>query len=84
MSKALYVNCPSLHSLPKCVLRTKNISVGNGQYAAMLFVIPVVVTLHKHGFKMYIFVSVIYDNMDMVIEINRRNNSYQRIMFTFL
>ena len=43
MSKTFYLNCPSLHSLPKFVSRTKNILVGNSPYIGVLFVIPVVI-----------------------------------------
>ena len=38
MSKSHYLHCKSLHSLPKCALKTQRIQVGNGQYVSMCFV----------------------------------------------
>ena len=60
MSKTFCPNCPSLHSLPKFVLGTNNIYVGNGQYAGALFVFVFNLTLSitaslslydQYGFK---------------------------------
>ena len=67
MFKTLYLSCPSLQSSHKCVLRTKNILVGNGQYVSVLFVIPVVINLHGHRFEVNTLLTGIHDNMDMVI-----------------
>ena len=52
MSKTFYLNCPSLHSLPQFVSKTKNILVGNVQYAGVLFVIPIVINLKGHRFAL--------------------------------
>ena len=51
MSKTFCWNSPSLHSLPKFVLKTKNILVGNDQYAGVLFVILGVIDLHGYRFE---------------------------------
>ena len=67
MSKTFYLNCPSLHSLPKLVLRKKNILVGNGQYVGILFVIPVVINLHEHKFEAYTLVSEIHVTVIIVM-----------------
>ena len=69
MSKTCYLNCPSLHSLPKFVLKTENILVHNDQFVGVLFDIPVVIDLQSHRFEMYTLVSEICDNIDMVIGI---------------
>ena len=45
MSKSYYLRCKALHDLPKFASKTKKIQVGNGQYAGVLFVIPVIVEL---------------------------------------
>ena len=54
MSKIFYLNCPSLHSSPKFLSRTKNILVGDVQYVELLFVMPVLINLHGHRFEVYI------------------------------
>ena len=47
----------------------KNILVGNGQYIGVLFVIPVVIDLHRHRLEVCTLVSEIHDNVDMVMGI---------------
>ena len=46
MSKSHYLNCKSLHSLPKFASRTQRIQVGNGQFISVLFIIPIIVDIH--------------------------------------
>ena len=48
MSKTYYIQCKSLISLPKFVLKTHRIQVGNGQFVSVLFIIPVIVGIHGH------------------------------------
>ena len=43
MSKSFYMQCKSLHSLPKFASRTQRIQVRNGHCVSMLFIIPVIV-----------------------------------------
>ena len=69
ISKTFYLNCPSLHSSPKLVSKTKNILVGNGQCVGVLFVIPVVINLQGHCFEVYTLVTEIHVNVDMVMGI---------------
>ena len=69
MSKMFYLPCPLLHSLPKFVSGTKDILVGNGQYIGALFVIPVVINLHRHGLEVHTLILDIHDNMDMAMGI---------------
>ena len=45
MSKSFYMQCKSLHSLPKFASRTQRIQVGNGQCVSVLFIIPVIIVL---------------------------------------
>ena len=41
--------------------------MGNGQYVSVLFVIPVIIDIHKHRFKFFTLVSEIHDNVDLVM-----------------
>ena len=43
--------------------------MGNGQYAGVLFVIPVVIDIHGHRFEIYTLVSEIHENVDLVLGI---------------
>ena len=46
---------------------TQRIQVGNGQYLSVLFVIPVIIDIHGHRFKIFTLVSEIHDNVDLVM-----------------
>ena len=67
MSKSYYLQCKTLHALPKCSSNTQRIQVGNGQYVSVLSVIPVIVDIHRHRFEIFTLVSKIHDNVDLVI-----------------
>ena len=67
MSKSYFLRCKSLHSLPKFTSTTTRIQVGNGQY--LLFVKPVIMTIQKHRFEIFILVYEIHENVDLVIGI---------------
>ena len=67
MSKSYYLQCKTLHALPKFSSNTQEIQVGNGQYVSVLFVIPMIIDIHGHRFKIFTLVSEIYDNMDLVM-----------------
>ena len=69
MSKSHYLCCKSLHSLPKFVSKTQRIQVGNGQYVSVLLVIPIIIDIHGHRFEIYILVSKIHENIDIVLGI---------------
>ena len=45
MSKSYYLQCKTLHALPKFISNTQRIQVGNGQYVSVLFVIPVIIDI---------------------------------------
>ena len=64
MSKSFYMHCKSLHALPKFASKTQGIQVGNGQFASVLFIIPVIIDVHRHRFKIYTLVSEIHENVD--------------------
>ena len=70
MSKSHYLCCKSLHSLPKFPSRTQRIQVGNGQFISVLFIIPIIVDIHGHRFKIYTIVSGIHENIYLVLRIN--------------
>ena len=69
MSKSFYIQCKSLHSLPKFPSRTQRIQVENGQWVSVLFIILVVVDIHRHRFEIYTLVSEIHENVDLVLGI---------------
>ena len=68
MSKSYYLQCRTLHALPKFSSNTQRIQVGNGQYVSVLFVIPVIIDIHRHRFEIFTLVSKIHDNVDLVME----------------
>ena len=70
MSKSYYLHCKSLHSLPKFALKTHRIQVGNGQYVSILFVIPIIIEISGHRFKIYMLESEIHENVDIILGIN--------------
>ena len=69
MSKSFYMHCKSLHTLPKFAASTQKIQVGNVQCISVLFIIPVIIELHGHRFKIYTLVSKIHENVDPVLGI---------------
>ena len=69
MSKSFYMQCKSLHSLPKFASKPHRIQVGNSQCVSVLFIIPVIVDMHGHRFEIYTLVSEIHENVDIVLGI---------------
>ena len=69
MSKSFYMPCKSLHSLPKFASKTQRIQLGNGQCVSVLFIIPVIIDVHRHRFEIYTLVSEIHENIDLVLGI---------------
>ena len=69
MLKSYYLQCKSLHDLPKFASKTQRIQVGNGQYVGVLFVIPVLIEIYGHRLEVFTLVSEIFDNVDMVLGI---------------
>ena len=67
MSKSYYLQCKTLHALPKFSTNTQRIQVGNGQYVSVLFVIPVIIDICGHRFKIFTLVSKIHDNVFLVM-----------------
>ena len=49
--------------------KTQRIQVGNRQYVSILFVIPTIVDIHGHRFKMYTLISKKHENVDTVLGI---------------
>ena len=47
----------------------QKMQVGNGQCIGILFLIPVIVEIHGHRFKIYTLVSEIHENVDLVLGI---------------
>ena len=74
MSKSFYMQCKSLHSLPKFASKTQRIQVGNGQCISVLFIIPVIVDVHGHRFEIYTLVSEIHENVDLVLGMRMCSN----------
>ena len=69
MSKSFYWKCRCLHALPKFASNMQRIQVGNGQYVGVLFVIPVILDIHRHRFEIFTLVSEIHENVDLVLGI---------------
>ena len=67
MSKSCYIQCKSLHALPKFASTMQRVQVGNGQCVAVLFVIPVVRDVYGHRLEVFTLVSKIHDNVDLVL-----------------
>ena len=67
MSKSYYMRYKSLHALAKFSSTTQRIQVGNGQYVAVLFVIPVIIDFYGHRFEVFTLVSEMHDNADLVL-----------------
>ena len=65
--QSFYMQCKSLHTLPKCASTTQRIQVGNGQCVSVLFIIPIIVDIHGHRFEIYTLVSEIHENVDLVL-----------------
>ena len=57
MSKSHYLPCKSLHSLPRFTSKRQRIQVGNRQYVSVLFIIPIIIDINSHRFKIYKLVS---------------------------
>ena len=70
ISKSYYLRCKHLHSLPKFASNTQRIQLSIGQYIGVLFVIPVIVDVHDHKFKIYTLVSEIHENVEGVIDLH--------------
>ena len=69
MSKSYFMQCKSLHAMPKFTSSTRRIQVGNGQYVGVLFVIPVIIRIQKQRFEIFTLVSEIHENVDLVLGI---------------
>ena len=69
MSKPYYMQCKSLHAMPKFTSTTRRIQIGNEQYVGVLFVNPVIIAIQKHRFEKFILVSEIHENVDLVLGI---------------
>ena len=61
------MQCKSLDALSKFASTTQRVQVGNGQYVAVLFLIPVLIDIHGHRFEVYTLVSEIHVNVDLVL-----------------
>ena len=69
MSMSHYLHCKLLHSLPNFASRTQRIQVGNGQFVSILFIIPIIIDIHRHRFEIYTLIYEIHKNIDLVLGI---------------
>ena len=53
--------------MPKFASTTQRVQVGNGQCVAALLIIPVIVDIHGHRLEVFMLVSEIHDNVDLVL-----------------
>ena len=56
-------------SVTKICNQNSKIQVGNGQYISVLFIIPIVIDIHGHKFKIVTLVLEIHENVDLVLGI---------------
>ena len=49
--------------------KTQRIQLGNGQCVSILFIIPVIIDVHRHRFEIYTLVAEIHENIDLVLGI---------------
>ena len=68
MFKSYYLQCKTLHALPKFSSNTQRLQVGNGQYISVLFVIPMIIEIHGHRFEIFTLISKIHDNVNLGME----------------
>ena len=61
--------CKSLHSLPKFASKSQRIQVGNEQFVSVLLLILIIIDVHRHRFEIYMLVSEIHKNVDLVLGI---------------
>ena len=54
--------------MSKFASKAQRVQVGNGQYVAVLFVIPVIFYMHGHRFEVFTLVSETHDNVDLVLD----------------
>ena len=54
---------------PKFAYNTQRIQVGNGQYVGLLFAILVIIDIHGHRFEIFLLVSKIHENVDLMLGI---------------
>ena len=47
----------------------QRIQVGNEQFVSVLLIIPIVIDIHGHQFKIFTLVSEIHENVDLVFGI---------------
>ena len=69
VSMSHYLQCKSLHSLPKFTSRTQRIQVGNRQFISILFIIPIIIDIHRHRFEIYTLVSEIHESIALILGI---------------
>ena len=55
--------------MPKFASRAQRIQIVYGQFVSVLFIIPIIVDIHEHRFKIYTLVSEIHENIDLVLGI---------------
>ena len=58
-----------MHSLPKFASKTQRIQEWSGQYISVLFIIPIFIDINGHRFEIFMLVSEIHENADVVLGI---------------
>ena len=66
MSKSYYLGCKTIHALPNSLPTLREFK-WETQYVSVLLVIPVIIDIHGHRFKIFTLVSEIHDNVDLVM-----------------
>ena len=69
MSKSFYMQCMLLYSLPIFASRNTKDTSWCITSVSVLFIIPIIVDIHRHRFEIYTLVSEIHENIDLVLGI---------------
>ena len=69
LSKSHYLCCKSLHLLPMFASKAQRIQVQNGKFISVLFFILLIIDIHGHRFEIFMLVSEIHENIDLLFGI---------------
>ena len=67
MSKKYYLRNKSLHDVSKSSSKTKVIQVGNGASMNIVIIIPIIIIIQGHMFKIDMMVFETHDNVNLVL-----------------
>ena len=78
MSKLYYFRNKSLHGLPIISSKAKFVQVGNGASVNILLIIPIIVSIQGHMFKIYTTGFEVHNNVNLVLGVKSLLNWRQK------